>query len=34
MIEHGMDARAIAATWADDVRVFKDRRRPYLLYAE
>lgn len=34
MIEQGMDAASIAATWADDVRAFKQLRRPYLLYAE
>lgn len=34
MIEQGMDADAIKATWADDVARFKEQRRPYLLYPE
>ncbi len=34
MIERGMTADEIKATWADDVNRFKRQRRPYLLYAE
>lgn len=34
MIEQGMSAEQIKATWADDVARFKEQRRPYLLYAE
>lgn len=34
MIEQGKTAAEIAATWADDVKSFKQQRRPYLLYAE
>lgn len=34
MIEQGMSAEEIKATWADDVARFKEQRRPYLLYAE
>ena len=34
MIEQGMSAEDIKATWADDVARFKEQRRPYLLYAE
>lgn len=34
MIEDGMSADQIKATWADDVVKFKTQRRPYLLYAE
>lgn len=34
MIEQGMSAEDIEATWADDVARFKEQRRPYLLYAE
>lgn len=34
MIENGMSAEQIKATWADDVARFKEQRRPYLLYAE
>ena len=34
MIEKGMSAEEIKATWADDVEVFKAQRKPYLLYEE
>lgn len=34
MIEQGMSADAIKATWADDVARFREQRRPYLLYEE
>jgi len=34
MIESGMSADEIKATWADDVARFRQQRRPYLLYAE
>lgn len=34
MIESGMDADSIRATWAADVEAFRAQRRPYLLYAE
>lgn len=34
MIENGMSAEEIKATWADDVKRFREQRRPYLLYAE
>lgn len=34
MIEDGMDAAMIKETWQDDVKAFKQQRRPYLLYAE
>lgn len=34
MIEKGMSAEQIKATWADDVERFKLQRKPYLLYAE
>ena len=34
MIERGMSADEIKATWADDVKKFRAQRRPYLLYAE
>ena len=34
MIESGMSADEIKATWADDVARFRDQRRPYLLYEE
>jgi uncharacterized protein YbbC (DUF1343 family) len=33
-IEAGMSADEIKAGWADDVARFRERRRPYLLYAE
>lgn len=33
-IEAGMSAEQIKKTWADDVRRFKQQRRPYLLYPE
>lgn len=34
MIEEGMTAEEIKATWRSDVENFKNMRRPYLLYAE
>lgn len=34
MIEQGMTADQIKATWADDVARFREQRRPYLLYPE
>lgn len=34
MIIAGKSADSIKATWADEVAAFKERRRPYLLYAE
>lgn len=34
MIENGMTADEIRATWADDVARFREQRRPYLLYDE
>ena len=34
MIEQGMSADEIKATWAADVEKFKKQRKPYLLYAE
>ena len=34
MIEQGLSADEIKATWADDVANFLNQRRPYLLYAE
>ena len=34
MIERGMSAEEIKATWADDVKQFKNLRKPYLLYPE
>ena len=34
MIEQGMSAEQIRATWKQDVENFKNQRRPYLLYAE
>lgn len=34
MIEDGLSADEIKATWADDVQRFKFQRAPYLLYAE
>lgn len=34
MIEKGMSADEIKATWKDDVEKFKKQRKPYLLYAE
>ena len=34
MIEQGMSAEHIRATWAEDVEAFKNQRRQYLLYAE
>lgn len=34
MIEQGMSASDIKVTWADDVKAFKTRRAPYLLYDE
>ncbi len=34
MIEQGMSAEEIKATWTNDVENFRKQRRPYLLYAE
>ncbi|MCQ2269193.1 MAG: DUF1343 domain-containing protein [Bacteroidaceae bacterium] len=34
MIEKGMTAQEISATWKADVEKFKKQRKPYLLYAE
>ncbi len=34
MIMAGKSADEIKATWADDVRRFREQRKPYLLYAE
>lgn len=34
MIEQGKSAAEIKAMWADDVALFKEQRRPYLLYEE
>ena len=34
MIEQGCTADEIRARWQEDVRQFKERRRPYLLYNE
>lgn len=34
MIEEGKDADEIKACWQDDVKKFKEQRKPYLLYAE
>ena len=34
MIEQGMSAEQIRATWKQDVENFKNQRRPYLLYVE
>lgn len=34
MIESGMSADEIKATWTDDVARFREQRRPYLLYEE
>lgn len=34
MIENGMDADAIKATWAGDVERFRAQRAPYLIYPE
>ena len=34
MIEQGKSAEDIKATWADDVKRFREQRRPYLLYDE
>lgn len=34
MIEQGMTADQIKATWADDVARFREQRRPYLLYPD
>jgi uncharacterized protein YbbC (DUF1343 family) len=30
----GKSAKEISAMWQEDVRRFKEQRRPYLLYAE
>ena len=34
MIESGASAEQIRATWSDDVKAFKAKRKPYLLYPE
>lgn len=34
MIERGMSADEIRATWADEVKAFRELRRPYLLYPD
>lgn len=34
MIEDGKDADEIKTCWQDDVKKFKEQRKPYLLYAE
>lgn len=34
MIQQGKSADEIKATWADDVKAFRNQRAPYLLYAE
>lgn len=34
MIEKGMSAHQIRQTWQKDVEVFKEKRKPYLLYPE
>lgn len=34
MIEEGKTDAEIKASWADDVKKFKEQRKPYLLYAE
>lgn len=34
LIEDGVSAAEIKATWADDVERFRQQRKPYLLYAE
>lgn len=34
IIKEGKSAAEIEATWADDVKKFKEQRRPYLLYKE
>lgn len=34
MIKEGKSTAEIEATWADDVKKFKEQRRPYLLYKE
>ncbi len=34
MIESGKSADEIKATWADDVKRFRARRAPYLIYPE
>ena len=34
MIESGASAEQIRATWSDDVKTFKAKRKPYLLYPE
>lgn len=34
MIEEGKSDAEIKATWADDVKAFKEKRKPYLLYEE
>lgn len=34
MIEQGKTAEEISQTWVDDVKRFKEQRKPYLLYSE
>ena len=34
MLDEGLDAKTIAETWKDDVKRFKEQRKPYLLYKE
>lgn len=34
MIEEGKTAEEIKASWQDEIKQFKEQRRPYLLYAE
>lgn len=34
MIESGMSAEEIKATWQDEINAFKNQRKPYLLYEE
>lgn len=34
MIEDGKSAEEIKAMWQDDVKKFKEQRKPYLLYEE
>ena len=34
MIESGMSAEEIKATWQDEINAFRNQRKPYLLYEE
>jgi len=34
MIEDGLTAVQIQATWKEDVELFKKQRKPYLIYPE